>query len=99
MDCSVFVYVRQSPRTKSKVANKFALEADNAIMVNARHYNCIIEAQSAISKAISSLKIGNYTELIIADLKIAVDAFGRITGKITNEEILGNIFSQFCIGK
>jgi len=73
--------------------------ANNTIVTNVRHYNSLVN----ILKAIDSLKEGISnnitTDLLAADIKTALFALAEITGEITNDEILGNIFGKFCIGK
>ena len=73
--------------------------ANNTIVTNVRHYYSLLN----ILKAIDSLKEGIgqniTTDLLAADIKTALYALSEITGEITNDEILGNIFGKFCIGK
>ena len=73
--------------------------AKNLIAVNSRHRTWLESAQSNINKAIDSLKEGVEPEFISVDLREALDSIGEIVGKADIEDLLGEIFSSFCIGK
>ena len=64
-------------------------------LTRARHRSALIEAQSAFARFLSA----SSPELAAEDLRLAARALGRITGRVDVEEILGRIFSEFCIGK
>ncbi len=66
---------------------------------NVRHYNELKSARAYLSKVSSSLSSGITTELIAEDMRFAIYHLSNITGNITSEEVLANIFSNFCIGK
>ena len=68
-------------------------------MINERHYNSLIKVKEAIKNVEKNLKNKSNTDLLALDVKYALDNLGQITGEVTNDEILGNIFSKFCIGK
>ena len=74
-------------------------EEDGVIVSNARHY----EALTAVLEAIQSIETGFEnqipSDLIAIDIRKALHHLGEITGEVTNDELLGNIFSRFCIGK
>lgn len=69
------------------------------VVTSARHRGCLDRAAGTISKAISASQAGESPEIVAFELRLTVDALGEITGKVYNEEILGEIFSRFCIGK
>lgn len=69
------------------------------LITNLRHYEALTEAQSALSRVSDGLKNNIPTDLITQDLREALYHIGTITGEITSDEILGNIFGKFCIGK
>lgn len=77
------------------------LISNNDIIVsNARHYNLLCCALDAIKKINTSLNNGISTELLAQDMRVCIDYIGEITGQtITSENILHNIFRNFCIGK
>ena len=72
----------------------------SAVMLsNARHYEAISSAHEAIIRVQQGLKDGLSGELLSLDLQDCLAALGEVTGQITNQEVLSNIFSKFCIGK
>ncbi|MBO6574607.1 MAG: tRNA uridine-5-carboxymethylaminomethyl(34) synthesis GTPase MnmE [Rhodothermales bacterium] len=68
-------------------------------MINQRHMSHLREAKRATASARSVLEAGLGGELLSLELRAALQALGSITGEVTNEDILGEIFSRFCIGK
>lgn len=72
---------------------------DQTIVYNLRHFEALEKAGKSII-AITEGFINNVpSDLVAIDIKQALHHLGTITGEVTNEEILGNIFSKFCIGK
>ena len=75
------------------------IPSDNLILINSRHYQSL----KNISKNIKSFRKAFYknmpTDILSIDIKMILDNIGEITGEITNDDILNNIFSKFCIGK
>ncbi len=72
----------------------------SAVMLsNARHYEAISRAHEAILRVQQGLHDGLSGELLSLDLQDCLSALGEVTGQITNQEVLSNIFSKFCIGK
>ena len=67
--------------------------------INVRHQTCLKRAQSALESAVKTLQEGGGAEFISIDLRDAMEAIGEIAGRIDTEELLGEIFSSFCIGK
>ena len=70
-----------------------------AVVSNIRHYDALQRARESIVKAQNGLAGGISSELLSEELRMATDALGEITGEITSDEILQNIFSKFCVGK
>ena len=83
---------------KVSVSDSASLQGD-AVICRARHLDCLVRAKESLTQAKLSLKSNVSQELIALDLRGAADALGEITGEITSEEILNQIFSEFCIGK
>lgn len=72
----------------------------NAVVVtNARHYDALCHAQEAICRAIDGLQSGLSGDFVSQDIRECMHYLGEITGEITTHEILGSIFSRFCVGK
>ena len=69
------------------------------IAINARHAHDLEEARTNIAAAQSKLQAGPPDELLAADLRSALEALGRIGGKVDNEQMLDLLFARFCIGK
>jgi tRNA modification GTPase len=67
--------------------------------INARHQECLKRSASALQEAIALLGAGEPPELVAVELRSALGAVGEIVGDAGTEEILGKIFSSFCIGK
>lgn len=76
-----------------------ALQSQDAIVTNARHYASLQAALKEINEVQEGLNHGLTTDLLAIDLRQALYHFGEITGEVTNDELLGNIFANFCIGK
>lgn len=79
--------------------NHQQLAANEVIVTNVRHYEALIQANETLNEVKAGIENQNTGELIALDIKRALEFLGNISGDITNEEILGTIFSKFCIGK
>ncbi len=73
--------------------------SDAVIVTNARHYQALTRARDAIARAIGGLDSGLSGDLLDQDIRECLHWLGEITGEITTDAILGEIFSHFCIGK
>ena len=83
-----------------KVAGLAGFEfGSEMIAVNARHRDCLGRVCRHSEKAAEALESGESPEFVAIDLREALDALGNIVGKVGSEELLGEIFSSFCIGK
>ena len=69
------------------------------MVANARHRDALRRASASLDQALESVQGGMAGEFISIDVRAAADALGEITGAITTDEILGRIFSEFCVGK
>lgn len=69
------------------------------IITTSRHYESLLKAHGSIETAQNGLANQSPTDLIASDIRSALHYLAEITGEVTTEEILGNIFSKFCIGK
>ena len=72
----------------------------NAVTIsNTRHYEALVRAQEAIQRVQEGLQMQISGEFLSMDLQDCLSALGEITGQITSQEVLNNIFGKFCIGK
>ena len=84
-----------SSRQKYRIADS----GTATLVTNARHFNALKSASRALSLARSGIASHTPTDLVSQDLREALYHLGSIIGEITTDEVLGNIFSKFCIGK
>jgi len=79
--------------------NTGALRNNETIITNTRHYDSLLKALDEIQKVKYGLQTNLSSDLMAIDIREALYHFGMITGQVTNDELLGNIFANFCIGK
>ena len=79
--------------------NTGALRNNETIVTNTRHYDSLQKALEEIQKVNFGLQSNISSDLMAIDIREALYHFGMITGEVTNDELLGNIFANFCIGK
>jgi len=79
--------------------NTGALRNNETIVTNTRHYDSLLKALEEIQKVKFGLTSNLSSDLMAIDIRQALYYFGEITGEVTNDELLGNIFANFCIGK
>jgi tRNA modification GTPase len=72
---------------------------EEAVAINARHQDCLRRAKEAVGAARASLERGDAPELTAVELRAALAAIGEITGGSDADDVLGEIFRNFCIGK
>jgi len=69
------------------------------VVTSARHKYCLDQAGDCVKRAVERVYSGESDEIVAFELRQAADKLGEITGKVYTEEILGQVFSRFCIGK
>ena len=79
--------------------NTGALKNNQTIVTNTRHYDALLKALEEITRVQEGIDAGLSGDLMAIDIRQALYYFGEITGEITNDDLLGNIFANFCIGK
>ncbi len=79
--------------------NMTAGASSGTLVTNLRHWEALVEARTALQRVPAALDAGTSTEFISMDIRTCIDAIGTITGEVSNDEVLGNIFRNFCIGK
>ena len=75
------------------------VDSNAVIVTNARHYQALTHARDAIARAIDGLNGGLSGDLLDQDIRECLHWLGEITGEVTTDNILGEIFAHFCIGK
>ena len=86
-------------QTLLSFVNTGALRNNETIVTNSRHYDSLLKALEEIQKVKWGLESNLSSDLMAIDIREALFHFGEITGEVTNDELLGNIFANFCIGK
>ena len=79
--------------------NGLNVAPDKTLVTNIRHYQALCDAQIALDRVEDGLESSIPTDLVAQDIREALYHLGSIVGEINTDEILGNIFSRFCIGK
>ena len=72
---------------------------NDIIVTNVRHYEALLNAHDAILRTLNGLQSGLSGDFLAQDIRECMHYLGEITGQISTDEILGTIFSKFCIGK
>lgn len=85
--------------TLLQFVNTGALRNNETIITNSRHYDALLKALEEIQKVQSGMDMNLSGDLLAIDIRQALYHFGEITGEITSDDLLGNIFANFCIGK
>ena len=79
--------------------NRGILQNRDPVVSNSRHYEALLGAQEAVGQIREAMDAGVPSDLISVDINRALYHLGEITGAITPDDLLGNIFANFCIGK
>ena len=74
-------------------------DESNVIITNQRHYEALQKSLESVKRVKEATTQSFHTELLAYELRYALEHLGEISGEFTNDEVLGNIFSKFCIGK
>jgi tRNA modification GTPase len=74
-------------------------DESNVLLSNVRHYEAMQRVQQALDNVRCGLEDGTPADLVAVDLRDALYHLGTITGEVTSDEVLGNIFGRFCVGK
>ena len=72
---------------------------ENTVVTNARHLEALNKARTTLTEVLQSLNNNESGDLTALSIRYALNAIGEITGQVTNEDLLDNIFRNFCIGK
>ena len=83
----------------AKTARTDLAQAPDVMLTNVRHYNALGHVSQALLHVGKGIADGLPADLVVIDLRDALHHLGTITGQVTSDEVLGSIFSRFCIGK
>ena len=91
------------PALEGALMSLLALDEESwgahSVAVNSRHQACLLRGREALDRGVASLGMGEEPEFTALSLREALGAIGEISGVVDTEEILGEIFGNFCIGK
>ena len=82
-----------------ELVNTGALRNNETIVTNSRHYDALLKALDAVQQVRQGMEAEIPGDLLAIDIRQVLYHFGEITGEITTDDLLGNIFANFCIGK
>ncbi len=105
LENAVYISAKQGtglPELKTKLLEVIKIErteGNDIVVSNLRHFQALSKAQESLSSVLAGIDTGLTSDFIAMDIRRALFHLGEITGEITTEDLLGNIFSKFCIGK
>jgi tRNA modification GTPase len=106
IDCEIFAIAAKNKTgltellTALKTATAWSANSSSqTIVTNARHADALRRTAEALQKSIKAVELSIPGDLLAQDLRLALDGLGEITGTISTDDLLANIFSKFCIGK
>jgi tRNA modification GTPase len=102
-----FVFISAANKTniqalKDRILAQFqvrAVKTGDVVVTNLRHYSSLAQTYDALQRVLEGMAQGITGDFLAMDIRQALHYLGEITGAITTEDLLGNIFSKFCIGK
>ncbi|WP_294284387.1 tRNA uridine-5-carboxymethylaminomethyl(34) synthesis GTPase MnmE [uncultured Chryseobacterium sp.] len=83
----------------SSYVEQLKASENNVVITNQRHFEALQKSLDAVEKVKEAITFRISTELLAYELRNVLEHLGEISGEVTNDEVLGNIFSKFCIGK
>ena len=91
--------IDQLKDTLLQLSNTGGLGKNDTIVTNNRHYDALLKALTAIQQVKEGMDMELSSDLMAIDIREALFHLGEITGSVSTDDLLGNIFSNFCIGK
>lgn len=101
----VFISARNNENTATlqnvllKAAHIPEIGNNDVIVTNLRHYEALVKAHEAITRVINDMEMRISGDFLSQDIRECMHYLGEITGHISTDDVLGNIFAKFCIGK
>lgn len=93
------LYIDDLKNELSSYVEQLKSEEGNVVITNQRHYESLQKSLDSVNRVEEAVSHNITTELLAYELRNALESLGEISGEFTNDEVLGNIFSKFCIGK
>ena len=81
------------------LAKSPAINTSETVVTNARHYQALVQTETALNAVLEGLANGTSADFVAQDIRLALFHLGEITGQVTPDDLLANIFGKFCIGK
>jgi len=102
-----FVFISASNKTNIEILKNSLLEhfhvkqvkQGDVMVTNLRHYQNLVQTNDALERALEGMSTGITGDFLAMDIRQSLHYLGEITGTITTDDLLDNIFSKFCIGK
>ena len=101
-----FIFISAANKTnldvlKDRILQPFQINVTpgDVLVTNLRHYESLIQTHESLNRVLRGMDEGATGDLLALDIRQALHHLGEITGKVTTEDLLENIFSKFCIGK
>ena len=93
------IHTGQLPSILASIIRDNSPDEHNVIITNVRHYEALTKAGKAIDRAAMGIETAISSDLLAMDIREVLHYLGEITGQVSTDEVLGNIFKNFCIGK
>jgi tRNA modification GTPase len=101
-----FIFISAANKTnldvlKDRILQPFQINVTpgDVLVTNLRHYESLVQTHESLNRVLRGMDEGATGDLLALDIRQALHHLGEITGKVTTEDLLENIFSKFCIGK
>ena len=102
-----FIFISASAKTnltelKEKIVSQFQIKQikqGDVVVTNLRHYQNLVQTHTSLDHVLRGMEKGTTGDFLAMDIRQALHYLGAITGTITSDDLLANIFSKFCIGK
>jgi tRNA modification GTPase len=102
-----FILISASAKTniiqlKERITSQFQIKQikqGDVVVTNLRHYQNLVQTNQSLDHVLSGMEKGTTGDFLAMDIRQALHYLGEITGSITSDDLLANIFSKFCIGK
>ncbi len=102
-----FLFISASAKTniqalKEKIVSQFQIKEikqGDVVVTNLRHYQNLVQTHLSLKRVLAGMEMGTTGDFLAMDIRQALHYLGEITGTITSDDLLANIFGKFCIGK